>query len=165
MSATARGSNKTFDSDRPVMRESENSRDRYNFRGKAGEGDNERTRDGRSNMLRPKRTEGDADSEGWSTVKPRKSFGTEGAERFNGRMGVDRHREDRRFKDREDRDSKDRPQRGFGFDASSREKENEQDPDRENRRNGLGRGRGESWRDNDAPPTPRDRNSNGDRYA
>lgn len=152
-----------------MLRDSENSRDRYNFRGKNGDGDNERPRDGRSNLLRPKRADGDADSEGWSTVKPRKSFGAEGAERFNGRMGLDRHRddrrEDRRFKDREDRDAKDRPQRGF--DTFTRDKDNDHDQDRDNRRAGLGRGgRGESWRgDNDAPPTPRERNSNGDKYG
>jgi hypothetical protein len=97
-------------------------------------------------------------------VKPRKSFGTEGAERFNGRMGGERHREDRRFKDREERDTKERPR---GFDTFSRDKEKE--PDLENaRRNGNGRGRNEpSWfRDNnDGPPTSRDRNSNGDRQT
>lgn len=175
MSATIRGASKPFDSaDRPPLRDSENStRERYSFRGKAGEGDNERHREGRSNLLRPKRAEGESDNEGWSTVKPRKSFGTEGAERFNGRMGLDRHREDRRFedrrvKDREERDVKERPQRGF--DTFSRDKDNDQEPERDNtRRNGLGRGgRVDSWRggdNSDAPPTPRDRASNGERYA
>jgi len=166
MSATSiRNSSKTFDSpDRPPLRDTQNSRDRFNFRDKTGDGDNDRARDGRNNLLRPKRAEGDADSDGWSTVKPRKSFGTEGAERFNGRMGVDKHRDDRRFKDREERDAKDKPQRGF--DTFSREKDGDYDQERENRRNGTGRGKGESWfRDSDGPPTPRDRNSNGDRLV
>jgi len=167
MSATSiRNAGKTFDSsDRSALRDAD-SRDRYNFRSKTGEGEAERTREGRSNTLRPKRAE-DQDSDGWSTVKPRKSFGTEGAERFNGRMGVDRHRDDRRFKDREDRDLKDRPR---GFDTFSRDKDGEHDQDRDTRRNGTGRGRNEpSWfkdRENtDGPPIPRDRNSNGDRFA
>ena len=106
--------------------------------------------------------EGDLES-GWEKVKPRKSFGTEGAERFNGRMGgVDRHRDDRRFKDREEGDA--RPQRGFG--TFPRDKDGDHEQERDLRRNGLGRGRTESWRDKeDAPPTPRDRNSNGDRLV
>jgi hypothetical protein len=168
MSATSiRNAGKTFDSpDRPPPRDAD-SRDRYNFRGKPGDGENDRVRD-KGNNLRPKRAEGEQDSDGWSTVKPRKSFGTEGAERFNGRMGIDRHRDDRRFKDREDRDVKDRPR---GFDTFSRDKDGDHDQDRDNRRNGTGRGRNEpSWfrdnRDNnDGPPTPRDRNSNGDRFV
>ena len=137
-----------------------------------GEGDSERTRDrdGRNNALRAKRAEGDQDSDGWSTVKPRKSFGTEGAERFNGRMGLDRHRDDKRFKDREDRerdrDSKDRPR---GFDTFSRDKDGDLDQDRDSRRPGAGRGRNESWfkdrESADNPSHPRDRNSNGDRFV
>ncbi|CZR63317.1 related to U1 SMALL NUCLEAR RIBONUCLEOPROTEIN C [Phialocephala subalpina] len=167
-SATSiRNTGKPFDSpDRPPLRDAESFRDRFSSRTKVdGEGD--RTREGRNN-LRPKRAEGDQDSDGWSTVKPRKSFGTEGAERFNGRMGLDRHRDDRRFKDREDRETKDRPR---GFDTFSRDnKDGDHDQDRDTRKNGTGRGRNEpSWfrdRDNnDAPPTPRDRNSNGDRFA
>ncbi|PMD35804.1 hypothetical protein L207DRAFT_465264 [Hyaloscypha variabilis F] len=167
MSATSiRNSGKTFDSsDRPSLARDVDSRERFSFRGKTGEGEVEKTRDGRNNTLRPKRAE-DQDSDGWSTVKPRKSFGTEGAERFNGRMGVDRHRDDRRFKDREDRDLKDRPR---GFETFSRDKDGE-DQERDVRRNGTGRGRNEpSWfkdRDNtDGPPGPRDRNSNGDRFS
>lgn len=168
MSATSiRNSGKTFDSlDRSALARDADSRDRYNFRGKPSEGDAEKAREGRNNTLRPKRAE-DQDSDGWSTVKPRKSFGTEGAERFNGRMGVDRHRDDRRFKDREERDLKDRPR---GFETFSRDKDGDQDQDRDARRNGTGRGRNEpSWfkdRENtDGPPGPRDRNSNGDRFS
>jgi hypothetical protein len=168
MSSTARrNDNKNLDTDRPPLRETD-SRDRFNFRNKVGDGENDRMRDGRNNTLRPKRAEGEQDSDGWSTVKPRKSFGTEGAERFNGRMGVDRHRDDRRFKDREDRDVKDRP-RGFeNYSREAREKDADHDQDKDNRRNGVGRGRNESWfrGDNDGPvPVPRERNSNGDRFA
>ena len=161
-STSVRNTNKLpLDSpDRPPLRDAD-SRDRFNFRNIKRDGETE-TREGRSNLLRPKRAEGE-DNEGWSTVKPRKSFGTEGAERFNGRMGV--HREDRRFKDREDRDVKDRPQRGF--DSFSRDKDVENQQESEVRRNGAGRGRTESWfrTENDGPPTPRDRNSNGDRFT
>ena len=169
MSSTARrNDNKGLDTDRPPLRESD-SRDRFSFRNKVGDGENDRMRDTRNNTLRPKRAEGDQDSDGWSTVKPRKSFGTEGAERFNGRMGVDRHRDDRRFKDREDRDTKDRPARGFeNFSRDSRAKDGEHDHDKDNHRNGVGRARNDSWfrGDNDGPaPAPRERNSNGDRFA
>lgn len=167
LSATPfRNPGKNFDSpDRPTLRETD-PRDRFNLRPKA-DGEGERTRDGRNN-LRAKRVEGDQDSDGWSTVKPRKSFGTEGAERFNGRMGLDRHRDDRRFRDREDREPKERPR---GFDTFSRDnKDGDHEHDRDLRKNGTGRGRNEpSWfrdkENSDAPPTPRDRNSNGDRLA
>ncbi|TVY16241.1 hypothetical protein LARI1_G005602 [Lachnellula arida] len=170
MSATSiRTGGKPFDSpDRPPLRDMD-SRDRFNFRGgRTGDGDNDRTRDSRNNTLRVRRGEGDQDSDGWSTVKPRKSFGNEGAERFNGRMGLDKHKDDRRFKDREDREPKDKPQRGF--DTYSRDKDGDHDHERERdgRRNGTGRGRNEpSWfKDNtDVPPMPRERNSNGDKFV
>lgn len=82
-------------------------------------------------------------------------------------MGVDRHREDRRFKEREERDVKDKPR---GFESFSRDKDNEHDQDRDARRNGTGRGRNESWfkdkETTDAPPSAaKDRNSNGDRFV
>ncbi|KAL2070408.1 hypothetical protein VTL71DRAFT_13434 [Oculimacula yallundae] len=166
-SSAARNTGKTFESsDRTTFRDTD-TRDRYNFRPKTGDGEADRARDSRSNNnLRPKRADGE-DSDGWSTVKPRKSFGTEGAERFNGRMGgVDRHREDRRTKDREERDVKEKPR---GFDSFSRDKDNEHDQDRDARRNGTGRGRNESWfkeKDTgDVPPAGKDRNSNGDRFV
>ncbi|RDW80845.1 hypothetical protein BP5796_05543 [Coleophoma crateriformis] len=172
MSATSiRNAGKPFDSpDRPGLRTID-SRDRYSFRDKVGDSDHERSRDARPNSLRPKRTDGESDGEGWSTVKPRKSFGTEGAERFNGRMGVTGHRddkkEDRKFKDREDRDVKERHSRGFENFTRDKERERDHDhPDGEGRRNGNGRGRNEpSWFKEDAPSTPRDRNSNGDRFT
>lgn len=100
-------------------------------------------------------------------MKPRKSFGTEGAERFNGRMGGDRdrHRDDRRFRDREDRETKERPARGF--ENFSRDNHGDQDQDG-SRRNGLGRGRNEpSWfkDNNEAHPPTENRRSNGDRFS
>jgi hypothetical protein len=137
-------------------------RDRYAFR-KSGDADDERLRDGRGSNLRVKRSEGDQDSEGWSTVKPRKSFGTEGAERFNGRMGGDRHKDDRRFRDREDRE-RDRPARGF--DSYSRDKDGDQEQEG-GRRNGVGRARNEPWfkDSHETPSSAGDRRSNGDRFG
>ncbi|TAQ86964.1 hypothetical protein B7494_g4721 [Chlorociboria aeruginascens] len=160
MSATSnRSGSKPFDSsDRPPLRDGD-SRDRYSFHGKDGEN----IRDGRTSTLRPKRLEGDQDNDGWSTVKPRKSFGAEGAERFNGRIGGDRHREDRKPRDREDRERERGPR---GFDSFSRDKDI--DHEEGGRRNGTARGRNEpSWfkDNNDGPPAARDRNSNGDRMA
>lgn len=151
--------------DKPPLPKEADSRDRFSFR-KGADGEDDSLRDGRSNNLRVKRGEGDQDSEGWSTVKPRKSFGTEGAERFNGRMGGDRHREERRLRDREDRDTKERAPRGF--DTFSRDKEVDHDQDGNGRRNGVGRGRNEpSWfkNDTDQPSLPGDRKSNGDKYV
>ncbi|KAL2133908.1 hypothetical protein VTI74DRAFT_1473 [Chaetomium olivicolor] len=123
-------------------------------------------RTGRNNGF-GRRGDQDQDNEGWSTVKPRKSFGHEGAERFHGRMGGvgsgnDRFggRDDRRLRDRDDREGGDRRTRNF--DHRSRDLEGEE-PDTP-RRNGLTRGKSESWRDgganvsnNDAPMTQRER--------
>ena len=166
MSSTSiRTAGKPLDSlDRGTIRDGD-SRDRFNFRGMRRDTENEQARDGRGASLRPKHEGGESDNDGWSTVKPRKSFGTEGAERFNGRMGVDRHRDDRRFKDREDRDAKERPQRGF--DTFSRDKDVDHDQERDARRNGIGRGRNESWfrTDGDGHPPTRERNSNGDKVV
>ncbi|RDL39992.1 Uncharacterized protein BP5553_04332 [Venustampulla echinocandica] len=169
MSATSiRSAGKPFDSperERASARDVD-TRDRFNFRGgRTGDGDNDRPREGRNN-LRMRRNDGDQDSDGWSTVKPRKSFGNEGAERFNGRMGLDRHKDDKRFRDREDRDHKERPARGF--DSYSRDKDTDDHERAEGRKNGTGRGRNEpSWfKDSaDGAPAPRERNSNsnGDR--
>jgi len=92
-------------------------------------------------------------------VKPRKSFGTEGAERFHGRMGAAGERfggrDDRRTRDRDDRDLNDRRNRNLDKDGD--------DVDGA-RRNGLTRGKSEPWfRDhndngaNDAPISQRER--------
>jgi hypothetical protein len=150
--------------DRATSRES-GSRDRFNFGSLRRDTENEQGRDGRGGLPRSKHEGGESDNDGWSTVKPRKSFGTEGAERFNGRMGLDRHKDDRRFKDRDDRDLKERPQRGF--DTFSRDKDGDHDQERDTRRNGVGRGRTESWfrTDGDTHASARDRNSNGDKVV
>lgn len=163
-STSVRVAGKTLDPlDRGTSRDGD-ARDRFNFRGMRRDTENEQ-RDGRGSSLRPKQDGGESDNDGWSTVKPRKSFGTEGAERFNGRMGVERHKDDRRFKDRDDRDTKERPQRGF--DTFSRDKDGDHDQERDNRRNGVGRGRNESWfrADGEGHTATRDRNSNGDKLV
>lgn len=158
--------------------------ERFSFRTKTGDVDNgnDRFKDSRTNNAFRRRGEADQDSEGWSTVKPRKSFGTEGAERFHGRMGgSDRTtgREDRRFRDRDNGDNGDRRHRNT--DQGLRDKETE---DVEGSRwNGLGRNRNElrlkensegapltqreridrakSWRDRNPEDKPADRH--GDR--
>lgn len=165
LSSTSSRNTKTFEgnSERPPLR-SEDSRDKFSYRGRGGEGEDER---GPRSALRSRRGDGEGELEtGWEKVKPRKSFGTEGAERFNGRMGA-LHKDDRRTKDREDSEGRERPPRGFGTFERTRDKDGEHDQEREPRRNGLGRGRTESWRDKeDTPITPRgDRNSNGDRLV
>ncbi|KAJ4300311.1 hypothetical protein N0V88_002984 [Collariella sp. IMI 366227] len=124
-------------------------------------------RAGRNNGF-ARRGDQDQDSEGWSTVKPRKSFGHEGAERFHGRMGGvgsgnDRFpaRDDRRVRDRDDRESAGE-RRTRNVDHRSRDLEGEE-PETP-RRNGPTRGKSESWREggvaittNDTPMTQRER--------
>lgn len=91
-----------------------------NFRSRTGEGDGDRFREGRNaNPLR-RREGGDQDNEGWSTVKPRKSFGAEGAERFQGRMGMAGGRDDKRQSRETDRHVR-------GFDMFNRDKDNEEE--------------------------------------
>ena len=122
------------------------SRDKFAFRNKAADiPDNnaDRFRDGRAGNYR-RRGESDQDSEGWSTVKPRKSFGHEGAERFHGRMGGgDRYtRDDRRTRERDDADAtRDHPRRTF--EPRSRDKEGEEGE--APRRNGPNRGKSDPW--------------------
>ncbi|KAI0478760.1 hypothetical protein GGR56DRAFT_631662 [Xylariaceae sp. FL0804] len=154
-SATLGRITRPFDSDKAPK--DSDPRDRFAFRNRNGDtegGDRfrDRDREGRNNFRR--RGEGDQEIEGWSTVKPRKSFGHEGAERFHGRMGdrFDRFAE-RRPHDSEDRDGNaDRPRRAFGEFA----KDNKDAEDERPRRNGLTRQKtDQAWlRDNDeAPPT------------
>ncbi|KAJ8067726.1 hypothetical protein OCU04_003331 [Sclerotinia nivalis] len=154
----ARNAIKGIDSpDRPALRESE-SQSKLSYRTKIDDSDDRPRRD----MLRPKPGDG-VDPEGWMEVKPRKSFGTEGAERFTGRMGGERHRDEKRFKDREERDTKERP-RGFENFSRDKDKNHEQE---NNRRTANGRGRTEpSWlrENNDGPPTSRERNANAERF-
>ncbi|KAH8681229.1 hypothetical protein BX600DRAFT_504952 [Xylariales sp. PMI_506] len=159
-STLSRGS-RPFDNDK-TFKESD-SRERFATFRRNGEGDGERfprgdrdrpdrDREGRTNLRR--RGDADQDSDGWSTVKPRKSFGHEGAERFHGRMG-DRFGGDRRVRENQE-DSADRPRRS-NLAEFSRDKEGEEG-DRP-RRNGLNRNRTEqpSWgrannSDNDPAP-------------
>lgn len=98
------------------------------------------------NIVRRKDGEADLDSEGWSTVKPRKSFGHEGAERFQGsRMGgaasagggLERlTSRDNGKRDRvDDRDNGDR--RNRVFDQQPRDKDGEDPAEGSSRWNGL----------------------------
>ncbi|TGJ83149.1 hypothetical protein E0Z10_g5631 [Xylaria hypoxylon] len=149
-SATLSRTAKPFDNDKPAK--DGDTRDRFPFRTRNGENDtNERFRDNKNNLRR--RGEGDQDSDGWSTVKPRKSFGNEGAERFHGRMGErpDRFAGDRRPREGEDRDNNtERPRRNFG--EFTREKD--ADDNDKLRKNGLNRNRTDNpWnRDNTEVP-------------
>jgi eIF4E-associated protein len=118
--------------------------DRLNFR-RNGDGEsNDRFRDSRGalNFGGRRRDNADQDNEGWSTVKPRKSFGAEGAERFQGRMGGDRIPLDRKPRDRDDQ--REKPQRG-GADAEEAEGRT---------RNGLLRGKSEPWFKNETVEKP-----------
>ncbi|CAM1511787.1 Fc.00g093000.m01.CDS01 [Cosmosporella sp. VM-42] len=139
--ASARG-NKSLENDKGIKEAVEGQSRFGNFRSRNGDTDAERFREGRNtNSFR--RRDGDQESEGWSTVKPRKSFGHEGAERFHGRMGGNFRDERRQPKEREEREttSRDRPLRNF--DSFSREKEADEGDARPN--NGLGRNKSESW--------------------
>ncbi|GAP86353.2 hypothetical protein SAMD00023353_1800550 [Rosellinia necatrix] len=146
---------KPFDNDKTAK--DGDPRDRFPFRARNGEADaNDRFRENRTNIRR--RGDGDQDSDGWSTVKPRKSFGNEGAERFHGRMGErpERFGGDRRPREGEDRDNNtDRPRRNFGEFA----REKEADENDKLRRNGLNRPRADNpWnRESAEASQPRER--------
>ncbi|KAI5868461.1 hypothetical protein GGS23DRAFT_31853 [Durotheca rogersii] len=159
-SAILSRSGKPFDGDKALK--DVDTRDRFSFRARNGDADNserlrdrERDRDGRTGFRR--RGDADQDNDGWSTVKPRKSFGHEGAERFHGRMGdrPDRFGGDRRPREQEDRDNGDRPRRNFGEFSKEKEGDDGEKP----RRNGLNRNRTDQpWiRDNNDAPPPRER--------
>ncbi|KAI0171807.1 hypothetical protein GGR52DRAFT_572963 [Hypoxylon sp. FL1284] len=153
-SSTLARANKTFDNDKTAK--DVDTRDRFAFRSRNGDPDNterfrdrdrDRDRDVRTNFRR--RGDADQDSEGWSTVKPRKSFGHEGAERFHGRMGERPERfGDRRPRDQDDRESGERPRRTFGEFSKDKEGDDGDKP----RRNGLTRNKTDQpWlRDGDA---------------
>ena len=141
--AGLRGPKGTFDADKS---KDIDNRDRFGFRPRNIDSDaGDRFRDGRNANFR--RRDGEQqDGEGWSTVKPRKSFGQEGAERFNGRMGGDRIRDGRPH-----RDDQEKPAIGHrrGFDNfGSRDKDNEDGDSRP--RNGV-RGKSDSWFKPEAP--------------
>ncbi|ODA77831.1 hypothetical protein RJ55_06433 [Drechmeria coniospora] len=122
---------------------------RAGLRVRSGEVDADRLRDGRTPI---RRGDADQDSDGWSTVKPRKSFGTDGAERFHGKMGGN-FRDDRRSqKDRDDRDAtRDRQTRTL--DGGNRDKDGADSDSRP--RNGTTRNKLDTWRSgNDAKEAP-----------
>ncbi|PFH63412.1 hypothetical protein XA68_10001 [Ophiocordyceps unilateralis] len=150
---SARG-NKGLDTDKSSKELDANSRG--GLRGRNGDADGDRQRGGRNSNLR--RSDTDPDGEGWSTVKPRKSFGTEGAERFHGKMGGN-FRDDRRsVRDRDDRDGT-RDRASKPFDTFVRDRDG---GDGETRpRNGLGRSKLDTWRSSDSKegsqPEKRDR--------
>ncbi|RCI16305.1 hypothetical protein L249_2826 [Ophiocordyceps polyrhachis-furcata BCC 54312] len=150
---SARG-NKALDADKAAKELDSHSRG--GLRGRNGDTDGDRQRESRNPNLR--RSDTDPDAEGWSTVKPRKSFGAEGAERFHGKMGGN-FRDDRRaIRDRDDRDgTRDRPTRPY--DTFVRDKDG---GDGETRpRNGLARTKLDTWRSGDlkdgSHPEKRDR--------
>lgn len=110
---------------------------RFGLRNRNSEADGDRLR--APNALR-RRGENDLDSDGWSTVKPRKSFGAEGAERFHGRMGGNFRDEKKPLRDSDRDATRDRPTRVS--DALTRDKDIEND----NRtRNSAGRSKADSW--------------------
>ncbi|KAI0520911.1 hypothetical protein F5B22DRAFT_635105 [Xylaria bambusicola] len=158
-SATLSRGTKPFDGDK-IAKEGD-TRERFPFRPRNGESDTnerfrDRDRDNRSNLRR--RGDGDQDSDGWNTVKSRKSFGNEGAERFHGRIGEkpDRFGGDRRPREGEDRDNiTERPRRNFG--EFTREKEG--DDNDKLRKNGLNRNRADNpWnRESNEAQQPRER--------
>lgn len=150
--------NRTGDGDKGV-KDLERQVDRFNFRGRGNadtENSNDRfsrsdrdTRNGRNNDFRRR---DDQDNDGWSTVKPRKSFGAEGAERFQGRMGIGmgaasserfgarEPRDDHRARDKDEHDSGNRRNNRSNF-RRDQDAEEAETP----RRNGLSRGKTDSW--------------------
>ncbi|OLN81277.1 hypothetical protein CCHL11_07296 [Colletotrichum chlorophyti] len=150
-SATLRNNNgKPFENDKGLKDADLPSR--FNFRNRNGETpESDRFRDSRNSNFR-RRGDNDQDTEGWSTVKPRKSFGHEGAERFHGRMGgsgSDRFNNERRTRDRDDREAvRDRSHRNF--DHHEKDKDHEEGEQRP--RNGLSRGKSEPWFKNEKEP-------------
>ncbi|KAF4901523.1 hypotheticall protein [Colletotrichum fructicola] len=148
-SATLRNSGgKPFENDKDLK--NADSPGRFNFRNRNGDTpEPERFRDSRNSNFR-RRGDNDQDNEGWSTVKPRKSFGHEGAERFHGRMGAgggDRLPNDRRTRDRDAEGNRERPQRNLDH----HEKDKDHDEAEPRPRNGLSRGKSEPWFKNDTP--------------
>ncbi|PKS09781.1 hypothetical protein jhhlp_004402 [Lomentospora prolificans] len=147
--AGLRGTKSAFDPDKN-NKDGESRGGRFDFRNRNdNDATGDRFRDGRNNNYR-RRGEGDQDNEGWSTVKPRKSFGHEGAERFNGRMGGgDRYRDDRRARDRDDADKPNVNRRTY--DSAPRDRDAGEDNNEGRPRNGATRGKSDSWFKNEPP--------------
>ena len=136
MAFASSGRNKTLENDKST-RDADPQGRFNNLRNKSGDFDGDRFRDGRNvNPLRRRGDAGDQDGEGWSTVKPRKSFGAEGAERFHGRMGGNFRDEKRAPRERDDRSA--RPFDGF---MSHREGDEEGRP----RNHALTKGKQDPW--------------------
>ncbi|KAK2066998.1 hypothetical protein P8C59_000770 [Phyllachora maydis] len=123
--------------------------DRFNYRNRTSDSENpvgDKFRDSRDTKAGPVRRRGDQeqDSDGWSTVKPRKSFGHEGAERFQSRMGgTDRFgtRDHQRVRERDERDGEGRRR---NLEHVARDKDGDEAFEAP-RRSGLNRGRSEPW--------------------
>ncbi|KAF6833462.1 hypothetical protein CPLU01_05500 [Colletotrichum plurivorum] len=152
-SATLRNNGgKPFENDKDLK--PADSPSRFNFRNRNGDTpEAERFRDSRNTNFR--RRGDDQDSEGWSTVKPRKSFGHEGAERFHGRMGAgggDRLPNERRPRDRDDREGN-RERTHRNFDHHEKDKDHDEAEPRPPR-NGLSRGKSEPWFKNEPVEKP-----------
>ena len=142
--SSARG-NKSFDGDR-ILKDGGDLPGRFDMRGRNGDGDSERGRESRTNNFR-RRDESDQDSEGWSTVKPRKSFGHEGAERFHGKMGGNFRDDKRPVRDKDERPA--RP-----LDGVSREKEASVDGEGRLKTAAPGRSKLDSWHRGDSHDIP-----------
>ncbi|RSL71809.1 hypothetical protein CEP54_001117 [Fusarium duplospermum] len=141
--ASARG-NKATENDKTV-KDSDAPARFGNFRSRNGDLENDRFREGRNSNGFRRRDGTEGESDGWSTVKPRKSFGHEGAERFHGRMGGNFRDGGRQPRDRDDREAtRDRPARNF--DSFSRDKDGD---DNDRSRNGPNRNKSESWYKNE----------------
>ena len=111
----------------------------------------ERTRDGKMGMNGARRGLKE-DSDGWTSVKPRKSFGQEDEEKSGRRNG--------------ERESREVPPRAMGsFEHHNRDRDREREGDRDPhpRRNGMGRARNElSWLKDRDQQTPKDEPSSRD---
>lgn len=113
---------------------------RFGLRPRNGENDGDRTR----NATLRRRGDSDLD-EGWSMVKPRKSFGAEGAERFHGKMGGNfRDEKKPTIREKDEREpARDRQAARPFVDGPVRDRE---PLDADGRpRNGLNRNKLESW--------------------
>ncbi|KAI9724128.1 MAG: hypothetical protein M1812_000847 [Candelaria pacifica] len=146
--SSTRNANKPLDSpDRRSVHshaDDTSKNERYNFRDKLLKerdrdgADHERPRETRNGAINGRRG-GKEESEGWTNVRPRKSFGQEEGERFRRKTG-----------DRDNERDRDNPRDVHGShkpheNHSGRDREHD-DKDGPSRRNGFGRGRNEpTW--------------------
>ncbi|CCU74776.1 hypothetical protein BGHDH14_bgh04608 [Blumeria hordei DH14] len=162
-STSVRNSSKALDSpDRTGNRETG-----FGMRAKIAIGDNDRLHDSRSKVLRSRRNEVDLDSEEWVSPQSRRSIGADASDRFSGRMGGDKNREEKFHKDREDHDRKERPR---GFDFFSRDKTSdhqERERERNHRNTPTSHGRNEtSWfKERDTHEISKDRQNVNEKLA